>query len=180
VTGKTHLAFNAAVAAALCSAGIINLHNPGAGALIGGVMLGSLLPDIDSPNSKINHIIRRLLIPKGLRRAASGAARSFSSFHHRKNITHWPLFWIAACMALYMILRSYPPFPELFIGLAAGTTTHLLCDMLNPYGILLLAPFSGKKFRIASIPTNSMGEMIFLIASILISVILAASTMKTL
>jgi len=70
VTGKTHLAFNAAVAAALCSAGIINWQNPGAGALIGGVMLGSILPDIDSPNSKINYIIRRLLILKGLRRAA--------------------------------------------------------------------------------------------------------------
>lgn len=178
MTGKTHLAFNTAIISALLAANIINVNNISNNeiAAMGGIVIGGILPDIDSPNSKIRHIIRRIIVPKGYRRLASRAAMAGSSFAHRRNPTHWPLFWIVVCGALYACFVSMPPWPFFFAGLAAGTAAHLFCDMFNPFGIMLFAPFSKKTFRFAKIPTSSVGEMIFFLASILIAAFLLVHT----
>lgn len=146
----------------LYSAGAVDLHSVGDFALIGGVMAGALLPDIDSPNSKIRHMIRRLLLPKSMRRAATSAAMSFGGFDHRKHFPHWPLFWLLLCPVLYAALSGMEPWPRFVIGLGAGTGAHLFCDLLNPFGIMVLAPFSRKNLNLARIGTNSIGEFIFL------------------
>lgn len=181
MTGKTHLAFNTAIVASLFAAGITNIHNITGGgmAVIGGIVLGGILPDIDSPNSKIRHIIRRIIVPKGYRRLASRMAMSGSSFNHRKNCTHWPFFWLVTCAALYTCFIAVQPLPFFAIGLAAGTAAHLFCDMFNPYGIMLLSPFSYKKWSLAKIPTSSIGEMVFLLISILTAAILLMYAFKT-
>jgi inner membrane protein len=179
MTSKTHQAFNLAGVSALCTAGIISLHSLSTidAALIGGVALGGLLPDIDSPNSKIRHVIRRVLVPKALRRHITRAAMAGSSFHHRQAFTHWPLFWL--CFgALVTVLHSDPLLSTFFLGVATGALAHLLCDMFNPYGILLLAPFSRKRISLAKIPTNSMGEVIFLSSLIATSMFLLTLALK--
>lgn len=169
MTGKTHLTFNAAVIALLFATNVISTQNITSGntAMIGGIVLGGILPDIDSPNSTIRHKIRHVVVPKGFRRFASRAAMASSSFNHRKNCTHWPLFWLAACAVLYTCLLTIQPWRLFFAGVAIGAMAHLFCDMFNPYGVMVFAPFSHSKFSLAKIPTNSIGEFVFLFASIL-------------
>ena len=161
MTGRTHIAFNTTILFALTGAGIILSHNPNAGdiAFIGGIMLGGLLPDIDNPDSKIS---------RKLGRTPSSVDNPYQKFHHRRKFTHWPIFCLVTGMCLYGLtnLYAHPVFSGFFAGLTVGTLAHLFCDMFNPYGILLLAPFFRKQFHIIRIPVGSIGEIFFLVLSI--------------
>lgn len=63
---------------------------------------------------------------------------------HRKFITHAPLVWLAAGLAVYFLTSS--PFTK-FIGLMilVGVGSHLFLDTLQ-YGIMWLWPFSKRLY----------------------------------
>lgn len=102
--GTTHLC------AGILTATALSLSIPG----IALVAVGSLLPDIDSPTSKISH--KTSSLP--------------ALFLEHRGITHSLLF----TAALYFLSPL----------IALGSLTHLLLDMLNPAGIRLLWPLPFK------------------------------------
>lgn len=108
--------------------------------------IGSLLPDIDHPNSilgrrfkPISHIVNKL-------------------FGHR-GATHTLMAWIVVTIALFggnlFLPESLQPLGMAgVLGTSTGYLNHLLLDSLTPAGIPLMAPFNRKKFRLARIPTG--------------------------
>lgn len=100
--------------------------------------IGSALPDIDQPSSKIGHklpIMARLM--KGM-------------FGHR-GLCHSLLF-LAVLYAATLIFLPSMQFYSLIMCLGAGS--HLIFDMFNCGGVPLVWPFR-VRFRVARIKTES-------------------------
>lgn len=137
--------------------GVANPESLDGRLIIAGVILGGMLPDIDSPNSKINNLIWRFSPIK--------PRHVFPpTYNHRKHITHWPLFWmLLSSLVCSVLLSTRSPAYFIAFGTSIGVAAHLICDMFNPKGIMLLAPFSNKSFKLAKLTTNSIGEWIFLL-----------------
>ena len=120
----------------------------GALALLMGSLTGSLLPDLDHPESKLG---RR--------------TRPFSTLinlvlGHRGG-THSLLFLILPFLGLA------PFMPTFALGLALGTASHILADMISysagkaftkGNGCPLLWPVSKKRFGIRLVQVNGMFE----------------------
>lgn len=98
------------------------------------VLLGSLLPDLDTPNSKLG----RKLWP------ISFILRLF--FKHR-TATHSILF--VGILAVIGFTLLYPLTNSLLISsaLAIGTSSHIIGDWLTSRGVPLLYPFIRKRYR---------------------------------
>lgn len=109
--------------------------------IIGTALLGSLVPDIDRPGSKITHV------PGG-----SIVSKVMSWMFGHRGLIHAPLFYV-------VVLWLLKPHVPLFVlqGLGAGVLSHLILDTLNPMGIPWLFPCV-KKFHITKIETGSAGE----------------------
>jgi inner membrane protein len=90
----------------------------------GGVVLGSLLPDIDHPQAYLGRRIRVLSVPIN------------TLFGHR-GITHSFLFIGLLGIATAVWWAKYPLF---FGGLFIGILSHLLGDMFTITGIPLFYP----------------------------------------
>lgn len=116
------------------------------GVLIGGSILGSLIPDIDHRQSKIGNKMK---------------ITSFiiNKLCKHRGITHTPL--------LYMILSVIFLLPtilsdnflntfyfNLVFGIFIGIISHLFLDSLTISGIPLLYPFTKKKFHLLNYSTN--------------------------
>lgn len=143
------------------------------GAVIGAV--GSLLPDIDHPNSTISN----KLFPLGVRsrwgRAMIGLALAVASLHYsqmylfwagvfvlvlafipHRGVLHSPIFMIL----LSFILYSYWGQMEAIKFLLAGYLSHLVADSLTS-GVPWLWPYKSEKIGFNLIRTGSAGEYIF-------------------
>lgn len=90
----------------------------------GGVMLGSLLPDIDHPQSYLGRRLPFLSVP------------IFKLFGHR-GFTHsfLSLGLLTIASAFYWSVN-----PLFFGGILLGYFSHLLADMCTPSGVPLLYP----------------------------------------
>lgn len=99
--------------------------------------LGSLIPDIDEPNSTLGKKVK--LLSKGIK----------VIFGHR-GILHTPFFLILVSIGLFFVLKQCP---EKYLVLATqasiffiiGYLSHLVLDAMTPAGIMLLYPFSKNK-----------------------------------
>lgn len=95
-----------------------------------GISIGSLLPDIDHPKSKIS----RLLFP---------ISWVFKPVKHR-SITH-------SLLGLYLLIelmwKWWHLSPQLFDGVMIGYVSHLIGDMLGYTGIPLAYPIK-KRIKI--------------------------------
>lgn len=93
------------------------------------LLLGSILPDIDEPHSKINKW--------------SGFVGKWITFLFQHRTMFHSLFLHTT---LFLILRYYWNTyyaSALFLGYFA----HIMGDMLTPFGVALLYPFSMRKVR---------------------------------
>lgn len=90
----------------------------------GGVTLGSLLPDIDHPQSYLGRRLRILSVPIN------------KLFGHR-GFTHSIFFTLLLGIATAPWWAVNPLF---FGGLLLGYSSHLLADMTTPSGVPLLYP----------------------------------------
>ncbi|HHW36814.1 MAG TPA: metal-dependent hydrolase [Bacillales bacterium] len=118
----THLAFGAVAGIAAVKFMNIDISD---GMLIygGGVLLGSLLPDIDHPRSKISNKVP--ILPSVINLI----------FSHRS------FFHSIVFVALLSLLYS-APIPGSFVtGLIIGVISHMIGDMMTNKGIKLLFPF---------------------------------------
>lgn len=112
--------------------------------IIGGSVIGSLLPDIDHTKSYIGKRIKP--VSKVVNKLAG----------HRK-LFHAPLIYLF----LYAICIGYDfdKITLLFIqGIFSGILSHLILDSLTIGGLPWFYPFSKKKFSFAKIKTNSQFE----------------------
>lgn len=103
---------------------------------------GGLLPDIDSPKSKIS----QMFPPIGF---------VMSRIFTHRGTTHTFLFW-----GLFFALLSFL-FPELsllFLAMFVGVGSHLLLDACTMKGCKMFQPFYKKKIRFSKIRTGSGTE----------------------
>lgn len=107
---------------------------------------GALLPDLDDPDSLLGRLLPAL--SRGL------AGR----LGHRQA-------WHTPAAAIVVALLTMPLALFLSSGLAAsyvlglGFLAHLLFDLLTPQGIMLLWPFSHRRFHVPRPPIRSHGSV---------------------
>lgn len=97
-------------------------------ALFAGSIVGSIIPDIDTPKSRIGKILRPIstIIKK--------------TVGHR---TFFHSFLFTAIVGIILALFNY----SLGIGFVVGMLSHILLDILTPgtYGVAILYPFYKKR-----------------------------------
>jgi inner membrane protein len=107
-----------------------------------GVVAGSLLPDIDEPNSYVG------------RRSFGMSSKVKEAFGHR-GMTHSLLVW--SVIALVVAFQS----PSLFsIGFVLGYLFHIIEDFFSVQGVPLLWPFQTKRYKIPLYRTGNFLETI--------------------
>lgn len=141
MTGKTHFAAGLAIGCGIC---VIMRPAPEIGVCaIAASTISCLLPDIDTAHSKIG---RRIAPVAWLLRILFGHRQFFHSL----------LCWASVSLIAWLV-----GVPSLVaIGIAAGSGSHLLLDMLNPSGVQLLWP-SQKRISIASIRCGGLWDFVF-------------------
>lgn len=155
MNGTCHLAFGTAVAAAAA----VNLEaisntfpniayssEMGTLLILGGIV-GSLLPDIDAPQSYVGKL-------------CSPVSRVFGRLRKMQGKEEWQHRGIMHDAAIYIagLILSYLYFSPL-IGLFIGCLTHIFLDMFNPMGVPFL--FGVKRLRIAKIKSGEKGAVLF-------------------
>ena len=96
-----------------------------------GVFIGSLLPDIDHPQSVIGRIVPFISGPL------------YSTVGHR-TLTHSFFFMFSIAFLLSVFGKIF-----LAYGLIIGITSHILLDMVSiGYGVAFLYPFYKKRIRV--------------------------------
>lgn len=107
-------------------------------------LFGSLFPDIDTPRSKLGHLIKPISTVIG---ATCG---------HR-GVFHAPTFYMAL-LALIWLLG--PPLAHpLVLGFGLGVTSHLILDMFNAQGIPALWP-AKTRLSLATVKVGGATERI--------------------
>jgi inner membrane protein len=127
------------------------LSAPLSAAYCGGVVLGSLLPDIDHPNSYIG-------------RRSFGLANIIYNLCGHRGITHSLIMWILIFFPAMVLFH-----PNLFVlGLTIGYFAHILGDCFSVSGVAVLYPFSQEKLPVPiTYKTGGFGEtLIFIITCI--------------
>lgn len=130
-----------------------------------GAVTGSLLPDADTPYSRMGRRYLCILWPFYLLQYMIHlfAPRSFmdKTVKHR-GVLHSPLVWI--CMIgilIYTIRQTHYQIPFLLsVGILIGVASHLFLDFISG-GIPLFSPFIPKKYgTIIHIKTGGVTEQI--------------------
>lgn len=129
MTGTSHLVFGigTGVVASIAAPSISFFHIPL-------IAFSSLLPDIDSPSSKMGRKMKWV----------------GKIFGHR-GFFHTPLF-----LSLFFLIQSEGIKWSLIIGILS----HLFLDLMNKGGVMLLWPINKKKFRIAELKCGAWIESI--------------------
>jgi len=142
------------------------------------VMIGSLLPDIDTPKSKLGGpfdqwgfiviltLVAAEVVTPGVSRAIQFSLMILSPmlfvFSGHRKFTHSLSFLLL--MGIFYL-----------IGFLAGIASHLFGDYLTKRGIPLLYPFSKKYFRFfVTFRTGSTVEQTITAALIVLNIILLA------
>ncbi|MBR0540584.1 MAG: metal-dependent hydrolase [Clostridia bacterium] len=107
--------------------------------VLGGI-IGSLIPDIDAPQSYVGKL-------------CSPISRLFGKIHSLQGKEEWQHRGIMHDAIIYIVglILSYLYFTPL-VGLFLGSLTHVFLDMFNPMGIPFL--FGVKRLRIAKIRSS--------------------------
>lgn len=134
MTGKRHLQLGTVMGLTGYAALAQSYGMKGAGIFGIGCIIGSLFPDIDLPNTKISKYVP--IIPKLLN----------TLFGHRGFI-HTPVFMLLIDLALYFGLSKDMLMILFIVGFDFGFLAHLIQDMFNYKGIMLLWPVK-KRFRL--------------------------------
>lgn len=130
MTGRTHLTIGIAVGLALSQTMSLPLREM---ALItAAAALGSLLPDIDHPQSMLSGWIPGSFL--------------ISVFTRHRGFTHSILFCMLVPAVLWVAISSGATIaiPYIYpLALVLGMVSHLIADMLTPAGVPLLFPIGG-------------------------------------
>lgn len=161
MNGRTHLIAGICVGAITCTF----LKEPNfsnVSLIVMGSSFGSLVPDIDEPNSRIGRKVQLL----------SSATKSI--FGHR-GLTHTPFIVMLLLILFNFLYMKYSldlGFMAFYSAFILGYISHLLLDFITPRGIMLAFPFSVKKFHFIGLKSRYKD----IICSLLI-ILLTASIM---
>lgn len=114
------------------------------GIFIGGVLLGSLLPDIDHSNSYIGQKVKT-------------ASKVINKLAGHRKLFHAPL----AYLLLYSVALGMVKDNLILVcinGLFLGILSHLILDSFTLGGLPWFYPLSKKRFSLGNIKTNSKLE----------------------
>lgn len=173
VRGKTHQMVNSSLWVGC--AWSMNLNYPEALLGLGGVLLGSILPDIDHPYSPIGRTLS--LISKPL---------NYFLGHRGFIHTIWMVGIFAGVGYLFYTLQPDSLFNWFFIGLCLGYFLHLLEDKMSLSGLYLLYPLTGRnpkkrrgrskrfKYRVG----GPMEEFIYVLAILLMGIFIFLYILK--
>jgi len=147
---RTH--FLAGAAAGLLLAGQTDIKTAVLSAGVAGI--AALLPDIDSPDSKIGRLIP--VIP-----------RLFKTVAGHRGAMHSAIGAIAMFILVALFLRWGTHVPRLHDLILMGCLSHLVMDSLNPQGVPWLWPY-GTHFGLPLVQTGSILEKLFIMPAMLI------------
>ena len=117
-------------------------------AAVGGALAGAVLPDV---------------IDQRVARMSRNPQRRFNQIH--RGASHW-VGWYAVLLAGALAAPLPPASAALAAGVGFGALAHVILDMLTPSGVPL-TPFSRKnKLSLRLCSTGSLGEYVFLAASL--------------
>lgn len=114
---------------------------------VAGGTVGSLFPDIDEPNSIVGKKVK--LLSKGIK----------TIFGHR-GIVHTPIFAFLLSILMYFGLSyiayylptEYIEYLKLFhLTFTVGYASHIILDMLTPFGIMVFYPFTKYRFHLIAL-----------------------------
>lgn len=144
---RTHVVSSLAVGTAL----VVATDYPYTVDLVAGLMIGSVLPDIDEPNSFIG-------------RRSFGLASFIKRLFGHRGFTHSLICWIL--LSVLSLLYTNP----FTIGLSLGYLFHLLGDLFSTSGLRLFLPFSEKRVKMfITYQTGGTREkMIFYLSMVLL------------
>ncbi|KAB3535627.1 metal-dependent hydrolase [Alkaliphilus pronyensis] len=190
MTGKTHIALGTAVAVTLFPpAGITATVS-----LIGGAVVGSLIPDIDHPKAMINQkilpfknkLFKILLFTSiGLFMLTGGLGppndllKILSIFiivaglsSHRE-FTH-SIAGIGVELYICYLITQYYDMYYLSLGLGIGAVIHIIADLFTSNGVALFYPLSKRRIKMPlTLRTNSMVDnIIFIFSTCLLAITL--------
>lgn len=113
-----------------------------------GTIIGAILPDIDSPTSRLGRCVP--ILSKVLNKG----------FGHR-GLFHSPVF-LGIISGVYWFFKiRYNIYNQYFLfGILTGDLLHLLQDMMTIGGIPLFYPFSRKKFSIGCFKSGSKADAV--------------------
>ena len=125
---------------------LVNTDNPVVkGVCLASCIIGALVPDVDTPKSKLGIICIPLLWPFYLFQffCKIFCRKLYDIIGHR-GILHWPFTWLVFFTILLLIKPGLIN-NAIFIGLAIGIFSHLLFDYLSTEGVAVFAPISLKR-----------------------------------
>ncbi len=150
--GSTHIVIGATTSLILSS--MYFASNPDAltetVTFIFATSFGSLIPDIDIPDSKINHRfpktamrIRKYIFATGY---CFGDSEYQKQLHSHRGICHSLSACSSILIALLWLMFIFPSIIFPIVGLILGILMHILTDAFTQRGCMLLAPFSVKHY----------------------------------
>lgn len=153
MTYGTHMLGGALLSIAVMTAA--GTDQSAAAGILGGAVVGALLPDIDHTRSKISKSNLGTSIVSDI----------VSLFTKHRGIIHTPICMIILAMLCSILMVVVPKdmhaiAVEIAEGILIGYFSHLLLDTFNPGGIMWLYPISKKYFHIAQIKTGTIGEVL--------------------
>lgn len=155
MTGKTHMAIGTAVTAGI----LIQADAKSAVLMIGamaGSMVGSLFPDIDTPQSTIG----RKCLPVSV---------ILNHMLGHRGVLHSPFFAGAAGVMCYLLAVKIPVALITFFlqGMMIGWVMHLAADFLTKQGLPIFYPLSKKHYGIGIVTTGGILDYAVRVFSIL-------------
>lgn len=166
----THVVTSVTMAVGLTTVTTIPLSVP----FMAGILLGSLFPDIDEPNSFIG-------------KRSFGIAKGVNWMFGHRGFTHslfavFPLFlfylflvnphlagWIAGYQAeLWAEALFNPSIAWGWLGFSFGYLFHLVGDFFSKSGIPLFSPISSKRYKIPLYITGKPSERVVMILTVFI------------
>lgn len=121
---------------------------------MGVVVIASILPDIDHPESMLGRHVKIVSIPLSVLQGDKSFL-PWSEDSHSRGITH-SIWMVAACF--YIFNSDSNPY---FIALAFGIIAHLIGDALTPAGIRLFWPLPTKFRSPIRFQTGGFVEYVF-------------------
>ncbi len=130
MTGRTHLATGIAggLALAYLAGGMPHQQL----LIVAMTMVGSLLPDVDHPQSILSGYI-----------PGSGIILNGIMGIRHRGFTHSLLF-VGLFVTIPHIMANFAPIPDQLIAICAGMLIHFAGDMLTPQGVPLLYPLKAN------------------------------------
>ncbi len=177
MTAKSHEITGIAATEGIC---LLTSQKPAFALLAcAGAIVGSLLPDFDTPNSKIGRKLPILFFPVWLFHSLiyllsllpgplQKGLKNYSRQTGHRGFSHYPITWLVIALILLPLLMNMSATVQIWIfpilaGMGIGIASHILTDMFFG-GVSVLYPFYKPRITLSPFKTAGLAEKIVCIA----------------